>query len=67
MKRLGMLAGVALAVGIGSAAMAGEDDIYAANEPVVVACKTGSCGKAVEEPTAATLPQRWRQRRFRCP
>jgi hypothetical protein len=48
MKRFAILAGLALAVGIGSAAMACEKGIYAAGEPTVTtpqqACATGNCG-----------------------
>jgi len=47
MKRFARLAGIALALGIGSAAMACEDGIYAADEPTITtpqqACSTGNC------------------------
>jgi hypothetical protein len=56
MKLLGMLAGVALVVGIGSAAVACEDELYASNEPIVVAdCTNGNC--ATEEQQATAPPQ----------
>ena len=47
MKRFAMLAGIALALGIGSAAMACENGIYAADEPTMTApqqaCSTNNC------------------------
>ena len=60
MKRFAMLAGIALAVGIGSAAMGCEDGIYAADEPTMTtpqqACNTGNC--AVPEPTVGLADSR---------
>jgi hypothetical protein len=60
MKRFAMLAGIALAVGFGSAAMACENGIYAADEPTMTApqqaCSTGNC--AVSEPTVQSADSR---------
>jgi hypothetical protein len=60
MKRFAMLAGIALAVGIGSAAMACEDGIYAADETTMTtpqqACATGNC--TVPKPTAQSADSR---------
>jgi hypothetical protein len=60
MKRFAILAGVALAVGIGSVAMACEDSIYAADEPTVTTpqqtCATGNC--TVGEPTVQSADNR---------
>ena len=60
MKRFAMLAGIALALGIGSAAMACEDGIYAADEPTITtpqrACSTGNC--AVPEATVGLADSR---------
>ena|SRR6516165_1294672 len=60
MKRFALLAGIALALGIGSAAMACEDGIYAADEPTITtpqqACSTGNC--PVSEPTVGLAASR---------
>jgi len=60
MKRFAMLAGIALAVGFGSAAMACENGIYAADEPTMTApqqaCSTGNC--AVPEATVGLADSR---------
>ena len=60
MKRFALLAGIALALGIGSAAMACEDGIYAADEPTITtpqqACSTGNC--AVPEATVGLADSR---------
>ena len=57
MKRFAMLAGIALAVGIGSAAMGCEDGIYAADEPTPQqTCNTGNC--AAPEPTVGLADSR---------
>jgi hypothetical protein len=59
-KRFAMLVGIALAVGIGSAAMACEDGIYAADEPTVTtpqqACATDNC--TVPKPTVQSTNSR---------
>ena len=52
MNRLGLLAGVALVVGIGSAAMACEDEFFATSEPTVV--EQQATTPQVTEPVAPT-------------
>ena len=60
MKRFALLAGIALALGIGSAAMACENGIYAADELTMIApqqaCSTGNC--AVPEATVGLADSR---------
>jgi hypothetical protein len=62
MKHIAILVGLALAVGIGGAAMACENGIYATDETVVLApqqmagCATGGC--TTNGPAVTTRPQR---------
>jgi len=50
-----MLAAFALVVGMSGAPMACDDDIYANDEPTVLACNTANC--ATDEQHATTPPQ----------
>jgi len=55
MNRIAILAAFVFIIGMSGAALACEEDIYASNEPTVLACNGNNC--ATDEQQATTPPQ----------